>query len=281
MALEIRSLARGELSFCLDLAAAEGWNPGVYDAAPFFAADPNGFLVAELDGERIGCVSAVRYDAFGFIGFFIVRPEWRGKGLGAELFDAALERLRGVPIGLDGVVAQKTRYEHSGFVYSYANVRYRADVLAPRDLFASAISLERLRVLDDDVLAYDRACFGASRRDFLQAWVAQPDVVALLARSLHDGTIVGYGVGRECRDGTKIGPLFTKRLDVAWILYESIASRTPPPWYLDVPAPNVAAVGFANARGMTPVFETARMWCGATPHFDLEKVFGVTSFELG
>lgn len=281
MTLAIRTLSRSELDFCLDLAAAEGWNPGVYDAAPFFAADPGGFLVAELDGERIGCISAVRYDTFGFIGFFIVRPEWRGKGYGMALFDAALQHLDGVPIGLDGVVAQQERYERSGFAYAYANVRYKAERREPRDRFASALALERLRVLDDESSAYDRRAFGASRPAFLQAWVAQPDVVALSARSLNTGEIVGYGVGRECREGTKIGPLFTSRLDVAAILYDTIEGRTRPPWFLDVPRPNVAAMGFAEERGMTAIFETARMWRGTPPALDLDGIFGVTSFELG
>lgn len=281
MPLEIRPLARDELSFCLDLAAAEGWNPGVYDAAPFFAADSHGFLVAELDGECIGCISAVRYENFGFIGFFIVRPEWRGKGVGAALFEAALAQLADVPIGLDGVPAQQARYMRSGFAYAYANIRFRADALERRHVYASAVSLERLRVLDDEILAYDRVCFGALRPKFLQTWVAQPDVVAILARSLEGGEILGYGVARECRMGTKIGPLFAQRLDVTSILYETIARPTKPPWFLDVPAPNVAAVGFANMLGMTPVFETARMWRGTAPQLDLASIFGVTSFELG
>jgi GNAT superfamily N-acetyltransferase len=281
MPVAIRTLARGEMSFCLDLAAAEGWNPGLYDAEPFFAADPNGFLVAEEDGERIGCISAVRYDAFGFIGCFIVRPQWRGKGYGLALWERAMRRLEGIPVGLDGVVAQQKRYERSGFAYAYANVRYRADERKPRDRFASAVALERLRVLDAESLAYDRACFGAERAAFLQSWIAQPDVVALAARSLHTGELLGYGVGRECREGTKVGPLFSSRLEVAAILYDTIAGRTRPPWFLDVPTPNAAAVAFANERGMTAIFETARMWHGTAPRFDLNTVFGVTTFELG
>src|SRR5579872_4082492 len=154
MTLSIRTLGRDELTFCLDLAAAEGWNPGIYDAAPFYAADENGFLAGEVDGEKIGCISAVRYDTFGFIGFFIVRKEWRGQGHGAALFDAALRRLRDVPIGLDAVESQQDRYAKAGFAYAYANVRYRADTREERDRFESGVILERLRVLDDDALAY-------------------------------------------------------------------------------------------------------------------------------
>ena len=51
--------------------------------------------------------------------------------------------------------------------------------------------------------------------------------------------------------------------------------------FLDVPEPNSAAVGVAQSLGLEPVFETARMYRGPAPEIDVDKVFGVTTFELG
>ena len=56
----IRTMSAADMPLALDWAAAEGWNPGHADAACFFAADPEGFLIAEVAGEPVGCVSAVR-----------------------------------------------------------------------------------------------------------------------------------------------------------------------------------------------------------------------------
>lgn len=280
--LVIRSLAPGELSFCLELAAAEGWNPGLHDAAPFAAADPDGYFVAEVDGEKIGCISAVRYPpALGFIGFYILRPAWRGRGYGLALWERALSHLAGRTIGLDGVPARRADYERSGFVFSYSNVRYQSDVRRPRDRFASAIALEPIQRVDDELRAYDLACFGAPRDTFLSAWLAQPETVARAARSLTTGELLGYAVARECREGTKVGPLFASRNDVGGLLYDTVAGQTRSPWFLDVPRSNPAGIGFAHERDMTPIFETARMWRGAAPRIALERVYGVTSFELG
>ncbi|HIP77670.1 MAG TPA: GNAT family N-acetyltransferase, partial [Kiloniellaceae bacterium] len=45
--------------------------------------------------------------------------------------------------------------------------------------------------------------------------------------------------------------------------------------------PNESAVGLAESYGMTPVFETARMYRGPAPKLPLERTFGITTFELG
>jgi aryl-alcohol dehydrogenase-like predicted oxidoreductase len=44
---------------------------------------------------------------------------------------------------------------------------------------------------------------------------------------------------------------------------------------------NAAAAAIAREAGMRPAFETARMYTGDTPAIPVERVFGVTSFELG
>jgi len=281
MPLTIRALARDEIRVCLDFAAGEGWNPGLYDAAAFHAADSDGFFAAEIDGSAVGCISAVRYQTFGFIGLFIVREDRRRNGYGTALWEHAMQHLHGLPIGLDGVLAQEGRYEKDGLRRSFLSVRYRQDAREPRDRFASKIALERVRVLDHEIVDYDLPCFGAPRAAFLQAWVAQPDVVALSARSLESGEILGYGVGRACREGTKIGPLFASRLDVAAILFDTITQRTRSPWFLNIPEPNATALGLADERGMKREFACARMWRGTPPEIDLSKVYGITSWELG
>jgi hypothetical protein len=59
--LVLRRMTQADLALALEWAAAEGWNPGLHDAHCFYAADPEGFFLGELDGAPIGCVSAIRY----------------------------------------------------------------------------------------------------------------------------------------------------------------------------------------------------------------------------
>src|SRR5204862_390885 len=98
---------------------------GLADDASFAAVDPGGFLVAEFSGEPAATISCVNYsDSFAFLGFYIVRPDLRGRGYGLRIWNEAIAHASRRVIGLDGVVAQQGNYRKSGFAYAYANIRY-------------------------------------------------------------------------------------------------------------------------------------------------------------
>src|SRR5262249_57974157 len=120
-----------ESAFAADWAAAEGWNPGLADAACFVTVDPDGFFIGELDGAPAATISCVNYgERFAFLGFYIVRSDVRGRGYGLRMWNSAIAHAPGRTIGLDGVVAQQQNYSKSGFRLAYANIRYRGTVAA-------------------------------------------------------------------------------------------------------------------------------------------------------
>lgn len=266
----------------MDWAAAEGWNPGLHDADTFNAADPAGFLLGRLDVEPVAMISAVRYGArFGFIGFYIVRPEFRGQGHGIALWRSAMERLAGRTVGLDGVVAQQASYRKSGFELAWNNVRHEGVACRCERPDSPGVSLVPVERATPELLEYDAAFFPEDRRRFVQHWTTQAGSTALAVQ--RDGRIAGYGVIRPCRIGCKIGPLFADDADLADRLLRALISRVPPgePVQLDIPATNPLALELAQAHGMRPVFQTARMYAGAAPDLPIRRLFGITTFELG
>jgi GNAT superfamily N-acetyltransferase len=275
----IRPATRAELDRLIDWAAAEGWNPGLGDAEAFRAADPEGFLVGLIEDEPVAGISVVRYgDDFGFLGLYIVRPEHRGKGYGWAIWQAGMARLQGRNVGLDGVVAQQDNYRRSGFVLAHRNVRYAGRIDAPSGGDPHIVPLQHLPF--DDVMRYDRLCFPASRDAFLRAWL---DPARRTGRAyVEDGRLLGYGVVRASRDGFKVGPLFADRADVAEALLRSLAAEAGgASIYVDLPEPNREAVALVEGLGLQPVFETARMYTGGDPALPLERIYGITTFELG
>jgi hypothetical protein len=277
----IRTLQRDEIRLAIDWAGDEGWNPGLHDAASFHAADPEGFLVAEVDGVPVGCISAVAYgSSFGFIGLYIVTPAWRGRGVGMRLWNAGMGRLAGRVVGLDGVPAQQENYRRSGFALAWRNVRYGGHARASgARLPVEVIPLAQIDL--DTLCRKDAEVFPAPRRAFLQAWRAMPDSTGLAWQG--DGRLRGWGVIRRCRTGHKIGPLVADEPAVASALYAGLRDAVPAgdAVFLDVPEPNAEAVALARAHGLGSVFETARMYAGAEPGCRLDTVYGVTTFELG
>ncbi|MCP4271467.1 MAG: GNAT family N-acetyltransferase, partial [Gammaproteobacteria bacterium] len=95
--------------------------------------------------------------------------------------------------------------------------------------------------------------------------------------------LAGYGVIRKCREGYKIGPLFADTPELAESLFTALRNRIERSVsiYFDVPETNDAAISIAEKYKMKPVFETARMYTINTPKIPIQKLFGVTSFELG
>ncbi len=277
---EIRTMARAEVDLAIDWAALEGWNPGLHDADCFYRTDPHGFFVGMLGGEPVGCISAIAYGvSYGFVGFYIVKPDYRKQGLGIRLWDEAMNHLSGRNIGLDGVLAQRENYEKSGFKFAHRNIRY--EWLANHNKSAAKPVVELSVTPTKALAAYDTKLFGTERNLFLACWVSRPDSRALGISQ--DGKILGYGVLRKCRVGYKIGPLFADEPDLAETLFLSLTSDVPEgaPVFLDVPEVNSEAVRMAERYGMTKVFETARMYTAGEPPVPLHRWFGVTTFELG
>ena len=273
-------MTRQEVHIAIDWAAKEGWNPGLFDAECFYQTDTGGFLVGLLNDEPIATISAVKYGkSFGFLGFYLVKPEFRGMGYGIRIWNAGMAALNGRTIGLDGVVAQQENYKKSGFILAYRNVRYQG-IGAGHALADSAI-VPLSTCAFTEICAFDRPFFPEDRKDFLACWISQPQSTALALIVNHK--LVGYGVLRACRNGYKIGPLFADSPEYAERLFLAFKAHIPEgqPFFMDIPMVNSAAVDLMNKHDMTISFETARMYRGQSPNLPISRLFGVTTFELG
>ena len=281
--LVIRQMTRTDLDIAVEWAAAEGWTPGLDDVDAFYAADPGGFLMGFLGDAPVAAISVVAYGpAFGFLGFYIVRPEHRGNGYGLTIWNAGIERLGDRTIGLDGVVAQQPAYRRSGFELAHRNIRFggKAAVSAALDPGVVEIAADVPPSLIDGVAAYDRAFFPGPREDFIRHWVEPGE--RRTAVYVSDRVLRGYGVIRRCRSGYKIGPLFADEAAQAEALFAALSGPVgDEPVFLDVPEPNGEARRLAERHGLEPVFETARMYRGPRPDLPLGRIFGITTFELG
>ena len=60
------------------------------------------------DGAPVASSAVVRYGPeYGFLGFYIVRPDQRGTGAGMAIWNAGMAHLGDQTVGLDGVPDQQ------------------------------------------------------------------------------------------------------------------------------------------------------------------------------
>lgn len=264
-------------------AEEEGWNPGLHDAEVFWQADPDGYYGYFKKGELIAGGSIVSYHGeFGFMGFFIVKPAYRSRGIGRKLWyqrrDKLLSRMnKGASVGMDGVIAMQPFYQKGGFKIAFRDERHEKTGMAfPVDEHITSIGERDIEA----VLEYDSRCFGFQRPQFMRPWLNMPNVKAFQYRD--HGKLKGFAVVRKAVKGYKVCPLFADDKAIAEELYKAcLDAVSGEPLYMDIPMINRDAADLVKKYHATYVFECARMYLGDAPDMEINRVFGLTTFELG
>ncbi|MEL7179952.1 MAG: GNAT family N-acetyltransferase [Pseudomonadota bacterium] len=272
-----RTATLSELSLILDWAAEEGWNPGLDDAEAFFATDPGGFFVAvDKQDEPIASISVINHTAdFAFLGLYIVRKEFRGRGIGLGLWRHAMQHAGSRTVGLDGVEAQQNNYRSSGFDYSGATTRFTGRLTEQIGQDIRTVELQDIPTL----IQMEGEASGESKPGYLRPWLIGSDTRATFVKRDQSGRF-SFCTIRTCQTGAKIGPLVATNVDVARELIAHAATGISGPISMDVPNTSTALTKMCRTMEWQPGFQTARMYKGV---FDASghKCFAVTSLELG
>jgi ribosomal protein S18 acetylase RimI-like enzyme len=203
--MNIRQMLPSDLDFAASCTAAEGWRS---ETRPVFedylSYDPAGCLVAETSGERVGICVATSYGPYGFVGELIVSKAWRGRGIGRQLLEYAVENLRSRgahSIFLDGVPAAVPLYERVGFRRVCRSMRFSGTLRGQIYPHARPMRNDDL----DAVGQIDRVAFGADRSFFLERRLAlQPGLCRVLEKD--GGEIAGFVMAKRIDDFVWIGP---------------------------------------------------------------------------
>jgi hypothetical protein len=116
----------------------------------------------------------------------------------------------------------------------------------------------------------------------LRRWIALPDSAAFAVVS--EGPLRGYGVIRCSIDGHKIGPLFADDAVVAETLLQALWGSAPGSRAcIDIPDAtlNPLAERLVHSLGTRELFRTARMDTSGAPVVAENRIFGITTMELG
>ena len=276
--MTIRVMTLDDLRMVLGWAANEGWNPGLDDAEAFHAADPQGFLIKVVDGAPVAAISVVNHDpGFAFLGLYICRPQFRGRGYGMEVWRAGIAHAGARSIGLDGVPEQQENYARSGFEMHSSTVRFEGQITAQADpRVRPALPADMPTLIARDA----RAC-GIDRTGFAATWFAGSAYRQSMV--LMDGDdIAGFATFRRCGQGTKVGPLQAMSgADVEVLLASNPFGASAQPVIVDVQEHTSPLASLLRTRGFEPAFETARMFRGRPPAVAPAPFHAIATMELG
>jgi predicted N-acetyltransferase YhbS len=201
----------GDLDLCVELVTNEGWvseTREVFEDSLTF--DPHGCFVAEEDGNSIGIIVATAYNRAGFLGELIVRPEYRGRGLGRLLLEHGIDYLhkRGCnSIYLDGDTPAVPLYERLGFATICKSLRFIGTVTSGK--FAD---VRPMTMNDRDVVSrLDRDAFGDDRTFFLSRRLkAHPELCYCQTRN---SEVIGFVMARPGRGVVSVAPWISHNID--------------------------------------------------------------------
>lgn len=277
--LTIRAMTHNDIALGMRLKQQAGWNQVEADWRRFLAMPPGGF-VGLWNGEPAGTAVGLLMGRVGWVAMVLVDREFRGRGIGTQLTQHAVEQCQAAgasTVRLDATALGRPIYEKLGFVGEYELTRWqgvapaasaRPEVRPPTDgEFAAAVRLDR------HVTATDRSQLLAQLR------TQQPEALRVYSA---ETSIGGYLTYREGSTAVQIGPSVALSDDAGLALLDAAsATLTGQTVYLDAPVDNVAASDWAEQQGFSAQRKFLRMRLGDEVPDVVERIWASSGPELG
>ena len=134
--IEFFSGTMDELDEIFEIIDLTGWGERIEDIRSVIRNPDNHYITAvDMESNQmIGIILAVRNGEFGYIAHVIVRPEYRGMGIGHELMIEGMNYLKDngcQTVKLDAVPTAITLYERSEFKPEMKSLRLLLDISSP------------------------------------------------------------------------------------------------------------------------------------------------------
>ncbi|MFL5802756.1 MAG: GNAT family N-acetyltransferase [Roseiflexaceae bacterium] len=245
----------------------------------YLALQPDGWLLALLDGEPAGLGGAIDYGPFAYIGLMAVHPALQHRGIATAILERLLAWIdaRGCPVALlDASPAGAPLYEKFRFVDQDKALLFHLDDCALNPRLSDQVAPLRAEELPA-LAAFDAPIFGANRAAVLAAYLADYPDRAFVARDA-GGQISGYLFAQA----HAIGPWVAHDPDVAEML---LAAALPLQFAeaprVIIPGANSSAAALLLRYGFSPQRALRHMRRGGDLPRQRALLYGQASFAIG
>jgi len=245
----------------------------------YLALQPDGWLLALLDGEPAGLGGATDYGPFAYIGLMAVLPALQRRGIASAIMERLLAWIaaRGCPtVLLDASTAGERLYEKLGFVDDDTVVQYAQDDCAARPRASQRVG----PLAEADLAAletFDTPLFGASRAAVFATLRAEHPERAFVARD-EAGALAGYLFAQP----QTIGPWAARDPAVAEaLLAAAVALDFEEAPRVLTPGANSHAAGLLLRYGFSPQRALRHMRNGGAIVAGRDLIYGQVSYAIG
>lgn len=275
-----------DVPFGMQLVQQAGWNQLEADWHRALALHPQGCFLAEQPeggvaaaGTPVGTVTTCIFDSVAWIAMVLVDASARNQGVGRKLMEHAIAHLddRGVVTQrLDATVLGKGLYQKLGFEEEYEVIRMKGVGKSINGMDAEAMRWSA-DTRDGPILDLDFHITGTRRDAFLHLLAAEN----IFFYALFDDELA-YAGSRKGRNAVQLGPAVASTPEAGMQLCDAMLHHlNGMPVFVDIPAPNKAALRWAKASGLEEQRRFVRMYRGEKIKDYPESIWASSGPEKG
>ena len=260
----VKTMSPEDFDFAVQITDKMNWNLTTADFEFMIELEPDGCFVLLENSKKIGLATTVSFGTIAWFGNLIVNESHRKRGAGSQLVKHSVEYLTHKHVKTVGLYAYMDRipfYERLGFKRDseFTVLNGRGSSLPVKSEVREAEKQDL-----QEIIEFDKSCFGSSRRKLLEPIILDPDNLCCI--SAEGERMVGYVVAKVYRQMSEIGPLVCQkgREDVAVNLLRSVLSRLEG-YEVSMYVPNKESTILNSLKtlGFTESFRVARMFFGS------------------
>jgi predicted N-acetyltransferase YhbS len=279
---DIRVMTGSDYDFFEELIDLVGWGLDRDDFNRMVTSSPQGCFIASINDEKVGVVVTINYGKVAWLGNLIVKPDYRGHGIGASLMNHAIEHLTQQGVGsirLDGVPKAIPLYHRLGFKDEYWSLRYLGTSTSHSTTRTRSMTGSDLETIYDLDFKY----FKLNRKNLLKIKFERNSEYCFVA--IDGGEIVGYIMGKFDGDTIRVGPWLCDPgyPDHAEELLFSLMNTNPGKnVWIGCPERNTSVKSILSKHGFNSLPSSLRMcYGGCGSREDVSGIFGLGGPDKG
>lgn len=273
--IRIRQMQVTDLNAVMQIKNAENWNQTEEDWLFLLHSNPEYCLVAVLENQVIGTVTAINYqNKVAWIGMMLVSTSFRGIGVSKLLLNTIIHELKDcASIKLDATPAGIPVYKKLGFVEEYeinrmVSTRLRTMGNNPQGETISSLS-PLLESNISNIASLDESLFGVNRSDLFRFLLGSRKEICLQIKE--GNQLKGYVLGRNGSNYIQVGPVITYSTQLTQKLLYGVFKRLKnQALVLDILSDKyelkewLLSLGFVNQRNFTRMYLKSNGHTGKT-----------------